>query len=345
MIRRCKIILLPAFLVFLYSCTVYRELPIEVLSPKMIDIPENSSLALIYRNFKYENDTLQYYIRDNYTLKYDIRGKKANIDSIVSIRILNILASQPELQKISSSIYVFDYYSLPRMTGQKIVPLSREVIQNLARTSGTQKIILLETLTYMYSWYSYISGPDESADVTIAGIWALYDGLTGELLQHEQVVDTLFWTTNLSLADRTGTMIPPWITAMELAAETYAENFAKKFNTYWETAQRVIVVPPMKEFSMAADYAFENEWDKASEIWKRFTPERYGRLAVSARLNMALASEISDRIDLAYDWISKAEELTKVYRNKNENELVRSYKKILNDRKKDIERLNKSEKN
>jgi len=341
-----KIAFISVLISLMVSCTVYRDIPIEVLNPKVIDIPINSSVALLYRNFKYENDTLQYYIRENYNLEYDPRGKKANVDSLVSMSILNTLASQPELLQNTSDIVVFDYYSLPRMTGQNLIPLSREVIQNIARSSGSQKVISLETLTYMYSWYSYISGGNESADVIIAAIWAVYDGFTGALLQNEQVIDTLYWTTSLSFKKgNKEPLVPPYITAMELASETYAENFAKKFAISWETVQRIIVVPPMNEFNLAANYALENEWEKASEIWKRYTSERYGRLAVSARFNMAVASEISDRIDIALDWIAKAEELTKVYRNKNENELVRSYKEILNDRKKDIERLKKSEQN
>jgi hypothetical protein len=338
-LRKSKIAFLLILISFFFSCVVYRETPIEVLRPKIIDIPDKTSLTLIYRNFKYENDTLQNYIRDNYTLKYDSRSKKVNIDSLVSMSILNTLASQPELRQNTSTPHVFIYNTFPRMTGLKLSPLSQELVQNIAKSSGAQKVISLETLTYMYSWYSYISGSDESSDVAIDGTWAVYDGLTGILLQQEQVVDTLYWTTNLNPHSQARTLVPPWITAMKLAAETYAENFAKKFTTAWETVQRLIIVPPVKEFTLATEYASENKWEEALELWQRYTPDRFGRLSVSARFNVALAYEMMDNLDKAIEWIELALVQTRIYRNKEELRLIQNYQQILDQRKKEINQL------
>lgn len=211
------------------SCTLYRNVPIEVLQPKVISIPENTNLALLYRNFKYENDTLRNYFRDDYVIKKDKRNTNLNIDSIVTLNTLNTLAFRLENDHVGNNIQIFPLNTLPRITAEKLAPLPREVIQNLGLTSESQKIIVLETLSYMYSHYSSQTNAGESAEVIMAGIWAVYDALTGAVVKHESLVDTLYW--NRTNEDGQRILIPPRFTALELAAEVYAGNFAKKFTT------------------------------------------------------------------------------------------------------------------
>lgn len=319
------------------SCTLYRNVPIEVLQPKVISIPENTNLALLYRNFKYENDTLRNYFRDDYVIKKDKRNTNLNIDSIVTLNTLNTLAFRLENDHVGNNIQIFPLNTLPRITAEKLAPLPREVIQNLGLTSESQKIIVLETLSYMYSHYSSQTNAGESAEVIMAGIWAVYDALTGAVVKHESLVDTLYW--NRTNEDGQRILIPPRFTALELAAEVYAGNFAKKFTTSWETVERLIIIPPVQEFTLAAEYASENKWEDALELWQRYTSERYGRLSVSARFNVALAYEMLDDIDTALEWIDKALVQTRVYRNKEEIKLVQNYQRILNQRKKEIDQL------
>jgi tetratricopeptide (TPR) repeat protein len=324
-------------LVTLGSCTIYRNVPIEVLQPKEISIPESSNLAILYRNFKYENDTLQNYFRDDYEIKKDIRNANLNIDSIVTLNTFQSLAFSLGDDHVGNNIQILPLNTLPRLTAEKLAPLPREVIQNLGSSSGSQKIIVLETLSYMYSHYSPQTHAGESAEVIMAGIWAVYDVLTGEVVKHESLVDTLYW--NRTNEDGQRILIPPRITALELAAEVYAGNFAKKFTTSWETVQRLIIIPPVQEFTMAAEYASENKWEEALELWQRYSSERYGRLSASARFNVALAYEMLDDIDSALEWIDKALVQTRVYRNKEELKLVQNYQRILNQRKKEIDHL------
>ena len=41
------------------ACTIYRDVPIEVLKPREFSIADTVQVTLLYRNFKYENDTMQ----------------------------------------------------------------------------------------------------------------------------------------------------------------------------------------------------------------------------------------------------------------------------------------------
>lgn len=319
------------------ACTIYRDVPIEVLKPREFSIADTVQVTLLYRNFKYENDTMQQYFRYNNELRKDDLENNASLDSVVALKALYELASIFGDNGLTDKISILPYNTLPRITGERLAPLPGEVINNLGNHTQSDMIISLETISYFYSRYTGLSDPGESADVIMAGIWALYDTGSGSLIQYDSMVDTLFWNRRNESGVRI--TVPPRRNAIVLATEVYSENFAKKFFTSWETVQRVVVIPPVQEFNLATQYVAENEWEEALELWMRYTAERYGRLSVSARYNVALAFEMLNDIDKALEWIDQALVLSLKYRNKDELRLVQNYKRILSDRKIEIEAL------
>jgi hypothetical protein len=322
------------------ACTLYREVPIEVLRPKEISIEGDTDIALLYRNFKYENDTLSHYFRDDYELKKDTRNDHLNIDSLLAAKALNTLEFWLSNEAVVENVHILPVNTLPRITGQHLTPLPKEVIQNIGTYSHSSRLLSLETLSYFFSGFSNLSDAGESSEVIMAGIWAIYDTRTGALIRHEPLVDTLFWRR----MDEEGKkiLLPSRIPALELATEEYVRNFAKKFTNSWETVNRIIIIPPVQEFNMAAEHAVAYEWEEALDLWMLYTPERFGRLTVSALFNVALSWEMQNDIDKALQFIGLAQEKARIYRNKDELRLVQNYQRILKDRKLDIERLNQA---
>jgi hypothetical protein len=321
----------------LNACTIYREVAIEVLRPRELSVGQGSDVVFLYRNFKYENDTLQNYYRDDYDLRKDKKNDGLNIDSLVSIKALFTLASELQDKDVVNGITVMPFNTLPRITGQKLAPLPKELVQMIGSESASQKLISLETLSWFFSRFTENSDAGESVEVILAGIWALYDVHSGAIEKHEAMVDTLFWQRRNEDGERI--QLPPRVTSLELATEVYAINFAKKFTTSWETVQRLLIIPPVQEFSLAAAYAGENKWEEALELWQRYAPERYGRLSVSARYNTALSYEMLNEIDQAVQWIDQALIQARIYRNKSELKLVQNYKEILAKRNEEIRNL------
>lgn len=323
------------------SCTLYREIPIEVLRPKIIHLPSGSDATIIYRNFKYDNDTLEHYYRDDYQLRADRRNAAINVDSIAASACLTSLAANLQSYGIFKSINFLPYQTIPRISGSHLSPVPSEVIRNIGAHSGSSFVISLETLSYMYGSYSQSVAQESSREVIMAGIWAVYDSKTGSIKQHESVIDTLYWYRT----DDSGSRIdlPPRLAALELAAGVFGENYAKRFISDWETVYRILIIPPLQEFKTAADYASRDEWDQASEIWEKFTAKRYGRLAVSARYNMALASELKDDLDYALQWMNQALELATDMKNRDDIIMILNYQKVLNLRKKEIGKFMENE--
>ena len=75
-----------------------------------------------------------------------------------------------------------------------------------------------------------------------------------------------------------------------------------------------------------------DQWQEATELWRNLTDNPNKKLASRACFNMALACEVEDKLELAYEWIKKSNSL--YYNTKTD-----SYKKIIEKRLKNIQRL------
>ncbi len=325
---------------FLTSCTVYRELPIEVLKPGQIMLPTDSRISLIYRNFKYSNDTTANYFRKDLVPVFDSENAKLDIDSIITEKSLETLSEIFEDHQVASSIDVHKHDYMPAIKGEHLAPLNPEIIRTLARSNQADYIVSLETLSYLYSTYSRETA-SQACDVVLAGIWAIYNGKSGSIITHLPQVDTLYWDHFDDMGKRI--QVPPRLEALKMAVEEYVQTFGNNFITDWITTQRVIIIPPVEEFRQAAIHAYGHEWDEAEKYWLRYTHERFGRLAFSARFNSAVKYEMSDDLNAALDWLDQAEETAKRYKNRNDLELLKWYSIILQERLSDMEKLIKLE--
>jgi len=128
-----------------------------------------------------------------------------------------------------------------------------------------------------------------------------------------------------------------------MASALAGENYAKRFHASWETVNRIYSVPPLPDFEQAALYFEEGKWDQAISLWEKYTDDKNGKLAINARYNMALAYELKDNIPLAEEWLKAAYDLAKSYHNQDELEMIRSYQKALETRKKDFKKLNQTQ--
>lgn len=318
------------------SCTVYRDLPIEVLKPGEFDLPVDSRISLLYRNFNYYNDTLGNYLKKDHVPVFDTEHANENIDSLISMKSLDNLSQFLQDHQVAREINIHEYNYLPAISGEHLASLNGEIIRNIARNSEADFIISLESLSYLYSTYSPRIA-SQGCDVVIAGIWAIYNGQSGTIITHVPQVDTLYWNRFDEMGNRQQT--PPRMVALEMAAEEFTDTFGQKFTTDWITTQRIVIVPPVEEFRQATEAAFSHDWDVAEGYWLRYSHERFGRLAFSARFNLALKCELSDDLNAARKRMDEAEEIAHRYRNRTDLELLKYYENILQERQDDMDKL------
>lgn len=328
-------------LFFISSCTVYNEYPIDIFKPGEVALnPNAENVAIIYRNFKYENDTLQNYYKQDYRLK-KAKTPINNHDSVLVSIVLKEFAKNLKEKEVFNDVKILPSSLFKNHSGDKLPVLSSDVVSKIAESTGSDIIISLETYSSFYSEYSGNYDVPKSHEVITAATWAVYDPLENKLIERKPLIDTLFWNNYDSQGNyMKNSQLPPRELALKIAAQMVGENYAKRFFATWQTVNRMYSVPPLPDFSDAAYFIEEGKWDKAMDLWKKYADKKNGKLAINARYNIALGYEMKDDIETASKWLAAAKMLATDYRSKEDLKMILAYERALNIRKKDIKRLN-----
>ena len=323
------------------SCTVYKEYPIDIYKPGEIAVPPNvENIALIYRNFKYKNDTLQHFYKDDNMLKR-AKSDPENLDSILMNFCLNELALNLKNKNIYNRIHIFPEVFKPH-SGSKLPSLDFELINKLTTETETDLVISLETFSYFYSEYSADAGLPKSREVITANVWAVYDPVAKKTIERKTVIDTVFWNAYDEQGNyQKNSKLPPRLTALKIASQMAGENYSKRFFASWQTVKRMYSIPPLPDFEAAERYLVKGEWDNAILLWKRYAADKNGKMAINARYNLALAYEMKDDLDTAIQWLNAARQIAADYRSKEDLKMITAYQKVLEQRRKEVERLNR----
>lgn len=322
------------------SCTVYKEYPIDVFKPCAINIPSNvENIALISRNFKYSNDTLQHYFKDDNMLR-KAKGDPENLDSILTSYCLNELALNLKNKNVYNRIHIFPEIFKPH-SGPKLPGIDFDLISKLTTETETDLVISLETFSYFYSEYYAESGVPKPRDVITASVWAVYDPSAKKIIERKTMIDTLFWNANDDKGNyQKNTKLPPRLTALKIASQMAGENYSKRFFASWESVKRMYSIPPLPDFEAAEKYLAKGDWDNAIMLWKRYAADKNEKMAINARYNLALAYEMKDDLDAAILWLTAAQQIASDYRSRDDLKMIAAYQKVLAQRKKEIGRLN-----
>jgi hypothetical protein len=336
------LVLIFIFTLLISSCTVYKEYPIDIYKPGEVAVPPDAkNVALVYRNFKLSGDSLQHYYKDNNRLK-KAKNDPENLDSLLASYCLKELASNFKSKNTFNRIHIFPGVFKPH-SGKKLPALKFDLVKKLTSSSETDLLISLETFSYFFSEYAEEYQVPKSREVITASVWAVYDPLKEKIIERKTLIDTIFWNSY----DEEGnylkkTKLPPRPMALKIAAQLTGENYSKRFIASWQTVNRLYSIPPLPDFSQASAYIDAGQWDAAIEIWKRYAPDKNGKMAINARYNLALAYEMKDDILTAWKWLAAAQQLAVEYKSKEDMKMILQYQKILSKRKKEIDRLNQS---
>jgi len=332
------------FLLIASSCTVYKDYQIDVYQPGVIAVPPDvQNIAIVYRNFKYTNDTLQHYYQDDFRLK-KAKNDPKDLDSILVNLTLQELAKNLKNNQTFNQIRIFpELFKLHR--GDKLPVLDLDMVRKISSTADADLLISLETYSCFYSEYSKTEQiPSPSNEVITAAAWAVYDPANNKMIERKTMIDTVFWNSYDDQGNyKRNTKLPPRITALKIASQMAGENYAKRFFASWQTVNRMYSIPPLPDFAAADEYVQKGEWDNAILLWRRYADDDNGKMAINARYNLALAYEMKDDLDTAEKWLIAAQQLATSYRSKEDLRMIILYRKLIEKRKKDIARLNQEE--
>lgn len=335
-------IILPIFLLLIAvsSCTVYQNYPIDVYEPGEINIPPTAeNVALVYRNFKYPTDTLQHYYKEDFSL-VEANDDPTNLDSIMVTANLTELANKLMANNSFQNIQFVPYNVFQRHTSENLPALDFEIVTKLTDATGADLLISLETFSYFYSSYPETQESIAFDEVITAAVWGIYDPAEEHLIERKTMIDTVVWHAYDEQGNFNRNYQPPSrFAALQIASALAGDNYSRRFYASWETVNRTYSIPPLPDFSDAAYYFEEGEWDTAIALWERYADESNGKMAINARYNIALAYEIKDEIDVAIQWLDAARDLAVQLRSEKELNRIFEYRNILINRKEKLDQL------
>lgn len=298
--RVFKTVVFFVFLLGLTSCIPFKEISIQYLNKPEINIPSDFNKPIILINF-YENKKVDKNARFEYA-----------IDSVAAEE-----AAQSLKEKIMNSP-LFDSIDTPirryfRSDDSKYIkPLPWNAINSVANQDSTDLIISLEYIKIAETSDSYKTHNDEIEyyygylKAPIYCYWRVYDVSKKQIINGYLFRDTLTWDAKDWTPIILGNQIPGYFSASAYAGNECGENYAKKIAPFWNNDKRVLFHTGSKEMEKAAILAVKGQWIDAAEVWQNVLSLNKRKLCAKASFNLALASEMLGKFDLAIEWLRKA---------------------------------------
>jgi tetratricopeptide (TPR) repeat protein len=319
------------------SCVGYKEFSIEVFKPAKLAIPTDvRKIVLVSRNLKYKSDTLQNFYQRNNSLIKD--KKKISIDSLAVSNCLDTLAARMMKLGNFDRVNVLPFSSFSKQMVNNVRPATPEWYSTVAEKNGADMLILLDMFSCFYSVKDGYSQPE--AKVVTSNIWSVYNAKTQKITDRFSQIDTLYWNQLDENGNYKRTNIPDKKTAIVLAAGVIGGNYSRHILPSWTKVDRTYMLCNCPEFQDAIRLAQKNEWEKAVDIWSRFTESKNKQKQTSALYNLAVASEMNGDVDKAIEYTDKAAKASSGLFLGAANEQVRKYSAILYQRKNEIIKLN-----
>ena len=101
---------------------------------------------------------------------------------------------------------------------------------------------------------------------------------------------------------------------------------------YWEETESIYYGKGSRNFRKASDHVEQNQWEKAIELWTNSFRSTNKELARRAAFNIAFACEMLGKIDLAIEWLQRAQDI-------QYNRRASEYLETLQERKEKLEKL------
>ncbi|MCL1974015.1 MAG: DUF6340 family protein [Bacteroidetes bacterium] len=192
----------------------------------------------------------------------------------------------------------------------------KEYIYSLSEQTGCRSLVLIDSLRFGdfervhtrtalstdgYN-FIYVSNPWQM-------VFRFFDMDQDRFTAFFAIRDTLYW--NIYARERDTLLIDTKVHAsLPEAASFMGAAVAKLTHSQWETQERVLFSFGGGKWYKALDHAFMFEWEDAQAIWLALTQKtKNGRKVAYAAFNLAVASEMLGRMDLAKEWL----ELSKSY--------------------------------
>ncbi len=324
--------------IFITSCTTFSYVEIETLAPAEIDIPVhlNKLVVIDRRSFNYTLSLTKNSFFSGLIFR-DIDEETLQIlDSLISDyylgSLLENIKTEPRYNLISpdSSIIVRKNQNLETDL------LSRNEVNSITQPYNADGVLSYESSSYFDKFKknkNYEGSIDATIEIHILSTWFLYDKNKMNPIRIS-VRDTSFVDIFAYDIYDLEKKIPDPVSIIKESGINAGLTLIQKLSPYWVESNRLYFTGPGLELKNAGMSVIDGSWDYATTIWSKLAEVNNRYISTRAKFNMALACEMQEKYDMAWEWIKD------LYIPMWNEELI-LYQNILQKRIADQKKLNK----
>lgn len=315
----------------LQSCITRETVSFRVLSPATISVPADVYRICVVNHAIAPRDDSNgvfyafagklYYD----TTKYDTLLSWSAIDGVVQT-----LAESGRFELASEPLL------LPRKKGPSMgIPISFNALDTLCDDLSTHGALVLENVQAfdMFDYFGFEQGLYYMKMKVIGEAdFGFYDLKHREVIERFTISDTLIFDNVAYGWERCITAFPDRASAFSQIAGQLGRKYASRFSPALRNEQRFYFSGSQTDLQKGAEYARQGLWATAARYWIKSATGRRKALAARAAFNMALASEMEGKLDIALYWIEQS-----LLRSQTPE--AQNYRNILLRRKAEVDKL------
>jgi hypothetical protein len=316
------------------ACAPMAEIDLQVINPAEITFPLNvKEIAFLNRSVypaKLYTDTGKWDVTELYV-----------IDTVVN----NWMFKGVRESMSQSPLFEFNEIHVMRKrrfdSAAFLKPMSIEELDRLKKLESIGRANALVSLDYFHLGdsvhveFNLAEFAHEAyLGFYITALWRIYDLERDTLIDEVTLKDTSQWYAYHEYYNFSLRGLPSGLQALRQSAYNAGYKYGVRISPTWYETTRYYYPGGSREMKTASKLVAQWDWQGASAIWKRLADGEEKKLAARACFNLALASEVDDRIIQAIDWAIRAYAI-------RQDDLTREYIDILEQRYEDNKDLRK----
>lgn len=184
--------------------------------------------------------------------------------------------------------------------------LNESQVAALCEANGTDAVISLDKMLFKMDKQvtnigaGFVSG---TIKVEMKGIMRAYLPGRGKALATVLLEDSVEIQQSAESIKILDDYLPSPENALRLAGDYLGGKVASYFVPHWDEETRWYYSNASSRWKEAAAYAASSKWDEAGALWKKlYEKNKDGKTKAKLASNMALACEMDNRLDKAYEW-------------------------------------------
>jgi len=282
------------------SCIPYKEIDIQYLNKPEINIPSDFNKSLILIN-SYENKKVDKKERFQYA-----------VDSVAAeesaLALIENLSNSPWFDGLEIPIRKYSRND----SSKYIKPLPWSTVNRIAKSDSADLVISLEYVKVLENTDSYKTQNSDFdyyygyLNTVVYCYWRVYDITKNQIANGYLYRDTLMWDATDWIPVVVGNQIPGYFTASAYAGAECGKKYAEKIAPIWNNDKRILFHSGSREMENGAIHAMNGRWIDAAAEWQKVFFLNKRKQSAKAAFNLALASEMLGKFDIAMEWLQKA---------------------------------------